>query len=396
VLSGRAFDGRSFVEHLEVAIRGDRIERVGQSLDGDHLPGSYVILPGLIDAHVHFFGVEEDNVLQWNVVSDSLATARSAGDALRLLSAGFTAVRDLGSKCALALATAIEEGRTLGPRIIASGFSLAETGGNDDPRELPLEMARSLSYSFYCDSPWECRRAVRLCVRQGAGVIKVYASGAFSGSGKVKPAFTLDELRSIVDESHRAGLKVAMHAYGEEAIGNSIDAGADSIEHGLGLTESLAKEMKTKGVYYVPTLATYEIGLRTRRMPDEVRKAREELIKRHMETDVQIARDNGVLIVAGTDYVGSIARRHGLNYREAVLLSKFLGLQGALRSITSTAAECLGLKAGVLESGYYADLALFKEVNEVEDLRPENLEYVVTRGRVFRATELRQLSLWAP
>lgn len=295
---------------------------------------------------------------------------------------------------ALGLAEAIEEGRLLGPRIVASGYSIAETGGNDDPRDLPLEMGQSISYSFYCDSPWECRKAVRKCVRQGADVIKVYASGAFSSGGKIKPAFTLEELRAIVDEAHRADLKVAMHAYGEEAIGNALDAGADTIEHGLGLSESLAKEMARKGICYVPTLATYEVGLEVRKMNEEVRKARSELIRKHMEEDVKIARDNGVTIIAGTDYVGSSSRRHGENYREIVLLAKFLGLEGALRAASFDAALCLGLRGGSLEVGKWGDLALFKKVEDPSDLRPDNLEYIVIRGRAINGPQLRELARW--
>ncbi|BBD73892.1 amidohydrolase [Sulfodiicoccus acidiphilus] len=394
IVSGKAFDGRSFREDVEVRVERGEIERVGRSNGEKSLSGDYVILPGLIDAHVHFFGVKEDRLLEWNLVPETLATARSVGDAIRLLSAGFTTVRDLGSKCALGLAEAIEEGRLLGPRIVASGYSIAETGGNDDPRDLPLEMGQSISYSFYCDSPWECRKAVRKCVRQGADVIKVYASGAFSSGGKIKPAFTLEELRAIVDEAHRADLKVAMHAYGEEAIGNALDAGADTIEHGLGLSESLAKEMARKGICYVPTLATYEVGLEVRKMNEEVRKARSELIRKHMEEDVKIARDNGVTIIAGTDYVGSSSRRHGENYREIVLLAKFLGLEGALRAASFDAALCLGLRGGSLEVGKWGDLALFKKVEDPSDLRPDNLEYIVIRGRAINGPQLRELARW--
>lgn len=99
IVSGKAFDGRSFREDVEVRVERGEIERVGRSNGEKSLSGDYVILPGLIDAHVHFFGVKEDRLLEWNLVPETLATARSVGDAIRLLSAGFTTVRDLGSKC---------------------------------------------------------------------------------------------------------------------------------------------------------------------------------------------------------------------------------------------------------------------------------------------------------
>jgi len=130
-------------------------------------------MPGMIDAHLHFFGVEEDNVMAWNLVSEVDAAIRSTRDMEILLRSGFTAVRDLGSKVGTRLSRLQRRGEILGPTVVASGYSLAITGGDDDPKELSLEMAQKLSYSFYCDSPHECRKAVRLAVRQGASVIKV-------------------------------------------------------------------------------------------------------------------------------------------------------------------------------------------------------------------------------
>jgi len=227
-----------------------------------------------------FFGVKEDNLISWNLTPEGLSVARSFKDMINLLASGFTAVRDLGSKSAIFLSKAEKEGYIPGPRIIASGYSIAETGGNDDPTDLPLDMAQRLSYSFYCDSPWECRKAVRLAMRQGAEVIKIYSSGAFSQRGYPKPALTVEDIKAIVDEAHRSGLKVASHAYGEEAIANSIEGGVDSIEHGLGLTEELAEEIKRKGIFYVPTLATYSKEIKIRELDEEVAVKRKELIDR--------------------------------------------------------------------------------------------------------------------
>ncbi|BBG25007.1 amidohydrolase family protein [Sulfuracidifex tepidarius] len=175
-LKGRIFNGEGITENGVVFIEGGRISKVGKDLDTsgfNTIEGGF-ITPGLIDAHVHFFGTVNDNVLEWNITPEGLSAARSASDMIRLLSAGFTTVRDLGSKSAIYLSRAEREGTLIGPRIIASGYSVAETGGNDDPKDLPLDVAQRLSYSFYCDSPWECRKAVRMSIRQGAEVIKGY------------------------------------------------------------------------------------------------------------------------------------------------------------------------------------------------------------------------------
>ena len=261
VLVGKVFDGERVIEKGTVIIEGNKISRVIEGIEekGDKVIKADFIMPGLIDAHIHFFGVEEDNLLSWNIVNEIDVAIRSTRDMERLLRAGFTTVRDLGSKVAVRLDKLQRKGEIIGPTVIASGYSLAITGGNDDPKDLPIDIAQKLSYSFYCDSPYECRKAVRMAIRQGASVIKVYSSGAFSQGGKIMPGFSLDELKAIVEEAHRFGLKVASHAYGKEAIMTSITAGVDTIEHGLGLDEETAQLIKEKQICYIPTLATYEI-----------------------------------------------------------------------------------------------------------------------------------------
>lgn len=387
ILTGEVFDGEKFIGVRTIVVEEGKIKEIRKP-EGE---SQGIIIPGLIDAHVHFFGVKEDKLLAWNITPEGLSVARSFKDMINLLAAGFTAVRDLGSKSAIFLSKAEKEGYIPGPRVIASGYSIAETGGNDDPIDLPIDMAQRLSYSFYCDSPWECRKAVRLAIRQGAEVIKIYASGAFSQGGYPKPSLTIEDIKAITDEAHRAGLKVAAHAYGEEAISNSIEGGVDSIEHGLGLTEELAEEIKKKGIYYVPTLATYVKELRIREMDEEIARKRKELIDRHLKEDVKIAAEKGVKIVAGTDYVGSPERRHGDNYKEIALLSQFLGLEKALIAATSLAADCLGIKMGRIREGYEANLVLLRKLENAEDLNPKNIIKVVRKGKVYDPIILRSL-----
>ena len=380
--SGKIFDVTRVIEGT-VIVEGNKIFEVEEGkMESDSTKG--FIIPGMIDAHLHFFGVHEDNVMSWNLVNEIDVAIRSTRDMERLLRSGFTTVRDLGSKVATRLSNLERSGEIIGPRVIASGYSLAITGGDDDPRDLPLEMAQKLSYSFYCDSPYECRKAVRLAVRQGAGVIKVYASGAFSQGGKILPGLGPDELKSIVEESHRFGLKVASHAYGREAILNSVEAGVDTIEHGLGLDKDTASMMLDRGTCYIPTLATYEIPFHVAN--PEVRRYREEAVTRHMKEDVKLAKSVGLKIATGTDYVGSDARPHGKNYREAVLLSQFMGNDEVLASTTSVAAECLGIWAGRIEKGYLADLVVLRNdpLQNVENLSPDNVLYIVKDGKMYR------------
>ncbi len=381
-IKGRIFDGLDL--HSSATLTYDentgRIEGLDETR-GTGSEESVTFLPGLIDTHIHFFGTGNHNLMDWVLTDISTVTIRSVADARALLMAGFTTVRTMGDKVSISMSRAERNGFLEGPRIISSGFSLAETGGNDDPKSLPHDFAKDISYSYYCDSPWECRRAVRMNIRNGAESTKAYSSTSFSGGGNVKTELTVEELSAIVDESHKANFKAASHAYGEEAIQNSLDAGFDSIEHGLGLTEDQASIMKKKGTYYVPTLAIYTSKRRT------TNAFRNELVGRHLDKDVGIAADAGVKITTGTDFLGADDGPHGQNYREIVCLSDYIGPEAAVKAGTSVAAACLGLKnVGILKRGYQADLIAVRgdPISDPTKLKPENVILVVKQGKVYK------------
>ena len=389
LLKGRAFDGIRLHKDAVVSIdskdgiitgfgeRGGIEERRGAKvIECDNM----TILPGLIDAHVHFYSAREAGITAWAMVPDTLAVLRAAGDLRALLNAGFTAVRELGSKGAPHLAQVVEEGVVDGPNIVSCSRALAQTGGDDDPPSFSLGLAQRLaSYTYFCDGPWECRKAVRKVARDGGGVVKFYASGAFSRGGKIALNFTMEEIEAIVDESHRLGLRVAAHAYGEEALINVIKGGVDSIEHGLGLTVETAKMAAKRGIYYVPTLvACMGLSIHDR--------AKEELVKRHLSEDMGLAKEHGLKVVMGSDIVGDSARPHGRNFEEIVAEGKTLGKREALVAATSRAAECLGLKSGMLKEGFAADITVVKgnPLADLQTLRPENVVHVVKSGRFYR------------
>jgi len=389
VFRGRAFDGKTIHRNASLKIDTDKGVILGFGERGSvEVPrnaktfqlDAATILPGLIDAHVHFYSSRGEGVNEWASVPDTLAVLRGAGDLRRLLFAGFTAVRELGTKGGVDLAKAVTEGAIEGPEVISCSRALAQTGGDDDPPAFPLEIAQQLaSYTYFCDGPWECRKAVRKVARDGGKVVKFYSSGAFSRGGKIKPNFTKEEMEAIVDESHRAGLRVAAHAYGEEPMAAVVDAGVDSIEHGLGLTPGIAKQIAKKGIYYVPTMVVYSHPAYKNRY--------QEMVKRHLTDDMRIAKEQGVKVVMGSDIVGDSARPHGRNYEEIVEEAKFLGNREALVAATSRAAECLGLdNGGMLKDGFRADLVVVRgdPVTNINALAPENVIYVVKSGRVFK------------
>jgi len=389
VFRGKLFDGERVVDDGTVVVdeESGRVADAGKRQDVEaprrakvFAPSGATILPGLVDAHMHFFGTGTYGLADWVLIPDTLTALRAVPDMRRMLSAGFTAVRDLGSKAGTFISQAEREGLIEGPRVLSAAKSLAQTGGDDDLTILPLDISQRLSYSYYCDGPWECRKAVRMCLRDGAEVIKVYASGSFAQGKKARVQLTVEELKAIVGEAHRAGVKVAAHAYSEVALSNVIEAGVDSIEHGIGLTDEIAAQAKKKGIFYVPTLAAFFAAKPSTNLE------RETFIKRHLTEDMRIAKEQGLRLVNGTDFVGSEDEPLGQNYREVVSLAKFFGPKAALAAATSTAMECLGLEGGRLRAGSPADVVVVRgdPTKRAEDLAPENVVYVVKGGKVFK------------
>lgn len=341
-----------------------------------------VIIPGLTDAHMHFIGARRYNLSEWVETPETLTALRSIQHLRSLLNAGFTAVRDLGSKAGNYIRRAVEEGDLEGPRIVTSWKSLAQTGGDDDPLNFPLDIAQRISYSIYCDGPWDCRRAVREVIRGGGNVIKVYASTSFIQGGRIFPQLSEEEISAIVTEAHKSGIKVAAHAYGEEAFENAVNSGVDSIEHGIGITEDTAEVMKKKGTVYVPTLSAFMVAM------DEIKGEEKELAEKHIYKEVKLALNAGVKITTGSDYTGVIEEPHGMNYRELVYLEKQgMDIIDVIRASCINGYDLLDIRnGGKIEVGRKADLFTIKSPNieSAESLAPQAIENVICRGKVVK------------
>ena len=397
--TGRIFSGTEFSDQGAVVFDDQTglIEAAGANNLVEIPPGAInlsltngTLLPGLVDAHLHFFGTKRFDTMDFITTPRTTAALRSVNDLSKLLHAGFTAVRDLGSKTATYLRKAVEEGTLQGPTIIASGRSLAQTGGNDDLARLPHNISKQLSYSLYCDGRDGCRKAVRTVIRDGANVIKVYVSGSLDQTmdegTTIMRQFSVEELKMIVEEAHASRLRVAAHAYWEESIANALEAGVDSIEHGIGLTEELAARMVKQGTFYVPTAVLYSQFF-SRITSDLV-----ERLKRHQKEEIQLALNSGVRVVMGTDYAGTETFPHGQNYEEIKFMAEAIGKRAALEATTKNGAACLGLKnSGEIKAGNKADLIIVNgdPGKDLESLAPQNVRTVVQRGRIRKETTRR-------
>ncbi|PYP92954.1 MAG: hypothetical protein DMD34_13205 [Gemmatimonadetes bacterium] len=180
--------------------------------------------------------------------------------------------------------------------------------------------------------------------------------------------FTDDEARAIVDEAHRLGRKVAAHAIGSDGIAAALRAGVNSIEHGDGMTDSLADVLLARGVYWVPTVtvAYYVAGPRAGVWGPMVEHQRRALAR---------AVKKGVRIVLGTD-VGGFPWTELNQAKEFEYYVQYgMTPMQAIKSGTSLAAELLGQRdVGMVAPGAYADLVAvagdpLKDITELTRVR---------------------------
>ncbi|MEO7921107.1 MAG: amidohydrolase family protein [Thermoanaerobaculia bacterium] len=371
---GRLFDGRSAAlqSTISVLVQGDRIAAVGKDLPVP--PGARVIdlgaltvMPGLIDTHTHIVlhaGDYDAQILKESPEFRAVAATRSA----RLtLEAGVTTIRDLGNEGAgyadIALRDAIAKGIVPGPRIVAAIRPVTATGAYRLVGYAPALVTPPLASA--ADGPTEVRKEVRKLVEAGADVIKIYMESfekrqlrkdRLSGAMNYAP----DELAALVEEAHRGGVRVAAHTYSDEAARAAIAAGADSIEHGLYLTEETFRLMEEKGTYYVPTLLVYELWRDAKifgAITPENKLKLTNTVREHTASFRRALRTK-VKIAFGTDTF----ELPGTNAQELELMVRD-GMKPleALRSATSTAAALLDLseEIGAIEPGKAADLIAF-------------------------------------
>ncbi|MEM3984081.1 MAG: amidohydrolase family protein, partial [Sulfolobales archaeon] len=354
LLPDRLFDGKgNFLSKPAVVVEGKRIVDittrgsvdVGEQSKVIELKG-VTLLPGLVDAHVHFTGLRTYNPAEIAVVPQDLRVLRAAQDAQKALLSGFTTLRDCGGTIALSLRRAIAEGTVPGPRILASGRPICQTGGHCDTHYMPLEDVIKRGSALLCDGPWECRKAARIALRDGADFIKVMTSG---GVGSEKddprhPQMSVEEVKAVAEEAHRVGKKVASHAQGAEGVKIAILGGVDTIEHGYFLDEESIELMKERGVCYVPTLCLVEVYRKTLENPPpgipEWRLKKQEECIEYMPQSFRAAYRAGVKIATGTDYYGPPLRAFGSHADEPIVMVKYgMNPVDALTASTKNAAE---------------------------------------------------------
>jgi imidazolonepropionase-like amidohydrolase len=366
IRAARMIDGRggAVVAPAVVVVRGNKIESVGTAVpDGAKVIdlGDATLLPGLIDAHVHVLLQGDITAAEYDaqLFRESMAyRALRATKALRIaLQHGFTTMRDLETEGAMYtdvdLKRAINAGIIDGPRLVVSTRAMSVTGGYG-----PSGYAPDVSYPMgvqIVDGVENARKAVREQLAHGADWIKVYADRSYfianDGTLSSIPTFTLDEMKAIVDEAHRLRHKVAAHAMARPGISNALNAGVDSIEHGVAIPDDLVDMMVAKGVYLCPTLT----------VTDYVAPGRGgiwTMMPTFHHDSFRRALRKGVKIAFGTDAGGfdwtALNQAKELEYYTRFGMTPMQ----AIESATRVAAELLDMsdRVGTIEPGKLADL----------------------------------------
>jgi len=358
--------------HCQIVIEGERIVAVSdepiQVDDVAHIvdAGGRVVLPGLIDAHVHVVAASHD-LVGLALLPASLVSAQSSRILRDMLHRGFTSVRDAAG-ADFGLQEAVQRGLFEGPRLFIAGFSISQTGGHADMRpkgqrlrEVFCSCAGLGLIGAIADGVGEVRRAVREQVRNGANQIKIMAGGGVSSPTDPLEGtqFSIDELRAACEEAEAANLYAMAHAYSPRAVTRAVQAGVRSIEHGNLIDAATARIMKQHGTYLVPTLSTYAAladgGMAlgwSKDMLDKLRRVHERGIE-----SLRIARAEGVPVVFGTDLLGHMHARQSGEF--ALRLGAMTPVQ-VLQSATIEAARLMRQEdhIGRLQPGAFADLLI--------------------------------------
>jgi imidazolonepropionase-like amidohydrolase len=378
-----------------IVIDGERIAAVGPAASTAVPAGAQLIdlkdetvLPGLVDAHTHLTGDPNLHGYQSLGVSDIRAALYGAHAARVTVEAGFTAVRNVGASGFgdVALRDAIDAGEVVGPRMRVSGYALGIKGGHCDNNLLPHDF--HYTDGGVADGPWAARAKVREMAKYGADTIKICASGGVLSKGDEPGAqqYTLEEMKAIVEESHKLGRKVAAHAHGASSIRDAILAGVDSVEHASLIDDEGIRLAREKGTYLVMDIYNDDFilqeGAKAGILPESL--AKEKALGQLQRDNFRKAWRGGDKMAFGTD---AGVYPHGDNARQFHYMVQYgMTPMQAIQAATINAADLLGWKdrIGSVSSGKFADIIAVKGDPTADPAVLTRVNFVMKGGAVIK------------
>ncbi|MEZ5726724.1 MAG: amidohydrolase family protein [Burkholderiaceae bacterium] len=385
---------------FELLVEGDRIRELSaqpiKAPGADTIDcGQRVLMPGLIDAHVHVV-LSEVFLPRLEAMPLTLMTAHAAALMRGMLDRGFTTVRDTGG-ADWGLKEATDKGLLPGPRLFIAGKAIGPTGGHSDGRRrtdygMRCHCCNALSFAMgVADGVSEVRKAVREEMRQGCDQVKLMMSGGVASPYDPLESLQLSmgEVEAAVEEAHAFGRYVCAHAYTPEAIQRAARAGVRTIEHGNLIDDASAAMMAEKGMYLIANLVTYyemreraaEFGMNADML------AKNELVIEGGLRSLEICKRHGVKVAYGTDLLGQLQQAQS---REFLLRAEVLSPIEIIRAATTIGAEVVRMEGrlGCIQPDAYADLLLV-DGDPLQDLgllqdQGRHLAAIVKAGRFYK------------
>lgn len=395
--------GAPAVENSLVLIEDTKIVYAG---DNKEIPADYevkniagkTILPGLIDAHLHFSGNLTDNDSDWVLEDNFQKAVVAVQQAHECLEAGLTTVGEI-SRFGIHIRNMTEAGVMKGPRIVASGLGFCATCSHGDSHKVSIEQNREAHPWGECvDSPWDLRKAVRRRLRENPDAIKIWATGGgiWRWETAMDQHYTMEEIQAVVDECKMRHVPVWSHCFGSAY--NSAVAGVDLIVHGQSLDEATLDIMAEKGIALCPTINFMPAWLETfppKYDPELHDKYEGETVA---EKDLNRIYDNlrkankkGILLTIGSDSFNSKMTPYGetaVGEIHAFVEKAGISEMDAIMAATINGAKVLRVDdiTGSLEAGKSADLIVVNG-NPLEDIRAisvDNMEVIMKEGYLVR------------
>lgn len=408
IKAGKLFDSEAgeFKTGMVILVKDQKIEAVKPEREVSEAEragrqvvdlSAYAVLPGLIDCHTHLLYREVlhpgntvgsmDLIKELTTEGDAYRAIYGAARARAYLEAGITAVQDLGNSGQygdMALRRGINEELVPGPRMRCAGRGLSSTGG-----QLPAVIYKhqDLVADEYrvVKGPDDAVEAVRENITQGADVIKIYSNNTPNNT-----MLSVEEIRAIVGEAHRYGIRVTAHATDNRAVYNAVIGGVDGIEHGYSVDDTTFQLMARKGTIFVPTDGDSLIFTKYAQLqnPDDKNAgARVMGFRRYLGNRLRAALRAGVTVAAGSDDYVDVKLPFAYLSKHTIIgyVESGVPVAKALQFATYNASKQLNWvgKVGVLKQGAFADILAVDGDLDIDIHAIMKVHFVMKGGQVI-------------